>query len=233
MGAGKWEEGKAKEKNIGSERAERVMLVTSITPDRINAGRRVVKVDRHRVVTLHLDGVEALGLRVGTEWTTELSQRAVARALYEKARTSAMRWTSKQAMSRARLDTRLTRYQLSGADRAALLNELEARGLINDAAFASEVVETKLNREPIALDALLAALKKRGVGDQEARAAASSAVRGRDKAADARELATKRLRSLPPGLDPAAQRRRLFAYLARRGFDEETATEAVEKVLEQ
>ncbi|MBC7773716.1 MAG: regulatory protein RecX [Pyrinomonadaceae bacterium] len=208
-----------------------VMLVTSITPDRTNAARRVVKIDRRRAVTLYADGVDALGLHEGAEWTVALSARAQARVLYEKARTAAVGWTSKKAMSRARLDARLKRYQLADADRTALVDELQARGLVNDAAFATEVVETKLSREPIALDGLVAALKQRGIEDQDARAAATNALRGRDQAADARELAAKRLHSLPPGLEEAAVRRRLFAYLARRGFDEDTATEAVARII--
>jgi len=205
-----------------------VALVTSITQDRMNPDRGVVKVDRRRVVTLHLDGIAALGIREGVEWTPALADHALTRALYEKARVSALRWLSQRSMSRARLGSRLQRYQLAASDRVALLDELEARGLINDAAFAEGVAETKLSREPVALDGLVDALRKRGIDEETARAAASGAVSGRDQASDARELAARRLRSLPPGLDDAARRRRLFAYLARRGFDEEAALQAVE-----
>lgn len=207
------------------------MLVTSISTDRLNPGRRVVKVDRRRVVTLHLDGIEALGLKEGTAWTPALRERAAARVVYEKARTAAVRWTSARAISRASLETRLGRYQLSAADRTALVDELQARGLVDDAALADALVESKLTRGPVALDGLIAAVRGRGVGEAEARAAASDALRGRDPGTDARELAATRLRSLPPGLDVQTIRRRLFAHLARRGFDEETATEAVDRVL--
>lgn len=207
------------------------MKVTSITPDRLNPHRRVVKVDGKRVVTLHADGVEALALHQGCDWTPVLRQKAAARLVYEKARTSATRWTSKQALPRSRVAQRLERYQLTASDRAFLLDELQSRGLVNDAEFAEAVVETKLNREPVGLEALLAGLKRRGVGDEEARDAAIGALRTRDVNTDALASATKRLSSLPQELSEDTIRRRLFAYLARRGYDEETATRAIERAM--
>jgi hypothetical protein len=58
-------------------------------------------------------------------------------------------------------------------------------------------------------------------------------MEGRDEGSEALEIARIRVRTSPAKLAPDAIRRRVFAFLQRRGYDEETARHAVEVAAEE
>jgi regulatory protein len=106
---------------------------------------------------------------------------------------------------------------------------LQEQGLLDDAAFArtftrSKVVGGKQSRRRVEQD-----LTRKGVS----RTVASEAIadvfeeEAIDQRAIVEEAARKKLRSLS-GLEPAVQRRRLYAFLARRGYDLDDIRVAVE-----
>lgn len=183
------------------------------------------------VASLSARGVELLGLAPGLAYTPELQERIAGRVVYERARRAAVGWVTRRPLTRAAVGKRLARFALPPTDHAGLLDELESLGLIDDAAYAARAAESRVRREPIAREALADAIARRGVPPPTAAAAARDALHDHDPAADAKALAAKRARTLPPGLSVVAKQRRLFAYLARRGYDEETATAAVEDVV--
>lgn len=178
-------------------------------------------------------GVELLGLSEGQAWTDELAATVAQRLVYEKARRSATRWLARRAMTRAAVSERLGRYTLAASERELLLNELESLGLINDAEYAARAAAARVEREAIGEEALAERIARRGVPADEATAAAKEALRDRSPAEDAQAVAIKRARTMPRGLSEAAVQRRLFQYLARRGFDEEVCAGAVDHVVAQ
>jgi len=134
---------------------------------------------------------------------------------------------------RARSSSELARSLVRKGEEKAHVDwaiaRLQEQGLLDDAAFAraftrSKVVGGKQSRRRVEQE-----LARKGV----ARTVAGEAIDDvfEDEAVDQRsiveEAARKKLRSLA-GLDPAVQRRRLYAFLARRGYDLDDIRAAIE-----
>lgn len=146
----------------------------------------------------------------------------------ERAHEAALRALASRPLSRAQLLERLERRGFGERVRLEVVDALERAGLVDDAALAERLIDEKTRRTPAGRLLLERELEKRGVSPHDA----SEALRGSlgdavDERERALELARERLASMPAGLDDAARARRLFGLLARRGFDETTAEEAV------
>ena len=106
------------------------------------------------------------------------------------------------------------------ADVDAAVERLTAAGLLNDAAYARAFVRSKVSSQGFSRRRLHQELLKRGV-DREVVGAAILEVFHDDEvdeSAAIESVARKKLRTLR-GLDEDTQRRRLMAYLARRGYE--------------
>ncbi len=148
----------------------------------------------------------------------------------EGALRAAVRLLAARPLTRRELIDRLVKRRFEEPIARAAADELERRGLLSDRRAAESAARTQVERgaaRGLAEEKLLA----RGVDRATARRAVSDAAGNRDEAAAALALARKRVRLCPPGLKPESIRRRVFAYLARRGYDEQTATETVERAV--
>jgi regulatory protein len=141
-----------------------------------------------------------------------------------------LRALHRRAHARADLARRLVRRGHAAAAVEAALARAEGHGFLDDAAFAAHFVQTRSERGrgPARLTRDLLAL---GV----ARAVIDRAVAERwpadaDRSAAPTALAARRAVQLGD-LPRPVKRRRLLAYLARRGFTGTDALEAVRAVL--
>lgn len=146
-----------------------------------------------------------------------------------KAVKAAVRLLAGRSLTRQELVTRLAR-RFDAAVAEAAADRLERERLLSDRAAADSGARSELARgasRERAAERLLA----RGVDHATARRAVIDAAGGRDEGEAALDLARRRVRMCPAGLEPEAIRRRVFAYLARRGYDEDTARAAVERAV--
>ena len=81
--------------------------------------------------------------------------------------------------------------------------------------------------------ALEAELLERGVDPGLVQTVLHETLSGRSENEEALEIARDRVRRSRPDLKPEVVQRRIFAFLSRRGYDEETARQAVEKATEE
>jgi regulatory protein len=102
----------------------------------------------------------------------------------------------------------------------ATIERLTSAGLLNDAAYARAFVRSKVSSQGFSRRRLQLELARRGVARDVADAAIVEVLEdeGVDESASIERVARKKLRTLS-GLDEETQRRRLSAYLARRGYD--------------
>jgi regulatory protein len=109
---------------------------------------------------------------------------------------------------------------------------LKDMGLLNDAEFAKHFVRVKAQRQKFGPRRLLGDLRRMGVNERVAQQAVSDVLEsdGMDAGQVLREAAEKKARSLT-GLDPAVAKRRLRAYLLRRGFSGGEVIAAIRKAL--
>jgi regulatory protein len=194
-------------------------VITAIVPAPRPAGRFSVLVDGREVAVLTLEAIERLRLVVGRPIEGLEEQVAL-----ETARLHAYDRALNMLAFRARSSSELARaLQRKGEERAHIdwaLERLREQGLLDDAAFArsfarSKVVDGKQSRRRVQQD-----LARMGVSRSLSDEAIDTVFEEEavDQRAIVEEAARKKLRSLA-GLEPAVQRRRLYGFLARRGYD--------------
>jgi regulatory protein len=111
-----------------------------------------------------------------------------------------------------------------------LLDRFTEVGLIDDAAYARQWVESRHRSRGLAPRALAQELRRKGVGDEEAKAALEQ-IDEDDQRVAARALVDKKLRSMR-GLDRQVATRRLAGLLARKGYSAGLAFSVVREALD-
>ena len=118
------------------------------------------------------------------------------------------------------------------ADVDAALERLTRAGLVDDASYARQLTRSKalgagMSRRRIQLD-----LTRRGVARDVSTRAIDEVFEeeGVDEMAGIERIARKKLKTLAK-LDSSTQRRRLYAFLARRGYDGDDISNVIRRVL--
>lgn len=207
-----------------------VPICTRIAPDPRRPDYRVVELDRGRFASLPAEAVDALGLTRGASLGDDALGRLHELADVEAAWRAALRLEAQRSHSRMDLRRRLLMKQHPPRAVEAALDRLAALGLQDDARFAESFARARLRRGRgpgrIVSDLLAQGIERRAA---EHAAALAVAGEGIDVAAEARRLASARDRQLA-GLPAPERRRRLLAFLARRGFRGTLARELVQSL---
>jgi regulatory protein len=204
--------------------------ITALAPDPRRPGTLRVEVDGIRFGAVPQELARAAGLEVGRALDPELQEQLTSAADAEAAFRTLLRALERRSFARADLGRRLIR---KGHPRPAVESALEralALGLLDDAAFARNYVETRAarGRGPARLTRdLLAMGVERGHIDG---ALAATWPEGSDRTGMPLALAAKRAAQLGE-LPRQVKRRRVLAYLARRGFAGRDITDLVARVV--
>src|SRR3954471_3041471 len=194
-------------------------MISGIVPAARPAGRFAVLVDGREHAILSLEAIDRLGLVVGR--TVDGLEDAIA---LESARLQSYDRALNMLAFRARSSRELAQSLVKkGEERSHVewaIARLQEQGLLDDAAFAraftrSKVVGGKQSRRRVEQDLARKGVSRTVAGEAIEDVFEEEAI---DQRAIVEEAARKKLRSLS-GLDPAVQRRRLYAFLARRGYD--------------
>jgi regulatory protein len=194
------------------------MILTGLAPDPRRPDYRLVEVDRGRFASLAAADLAPLDLRLGAPLSKAVFVRLQELADLEAAHRAALRALARRAHARFDLRRRLLQKQHPPAAVDGALDRLASAGLLDDARFAADYAAAKAyrGRGPARLIRDLCALGiDRRVAEQAVQA--SLADEGIDPTRAVRALAEKRARQLA-GLPAPVRKRRLVAFLARRGF---------------
>ncbi len=207
------------------------MLVTALIPDPRQPGYLVVDVDRARYASLPLEVVHQLELVEGREVQGELAERLRRAADVESAYQVAARLLAMRPRSVYEALARLRERGHNPSAAATAVGRLEAAGVLDDAAYARHFARVRAPRGH-GPARLLHDLLAKGVDRRVAERAIAEVLDadGVDAPAQARALAEKRMTQLRD-VPPRQRRRRLLAYLARRGFRGREIQEMVSDVL--
>ncbi|MBV9880440.1 MAG: regulatory protein RecX [Gemmatirosa sp.] len=207
-------------------------VVTGIVPSPRKEGRYDLMIDGESGGVVSLELIERLGLRVGLALdagrSAELAEAVAGLATFDRA----LGMLAVQQRSERDLRRRLLQKGEPEARVDAALARLAASGLVNDEAYARQFTRSRVLGRGASRRRVRDELFKRGVG----RGAADEAIAEvfEEEAVDETGLveaaARKKLRSLG-GLDAATRRRRLYAFLVRRGHDGSAIREVVARVL--
>lgn len=209
---------------------ERLPVITALVPDPQRPGTIRLDLDEARFASVPAEVVMVEGLSVGREVGPALQARLTVEADIEAAYRTALRALERRPFARADLARRLLRKAHARPAVESALQRLAGLGMLDDAAFARNYVETRATRGrgPARLTRdLLAMGVDRGIIDRALAAHGAGAGENREVPF---ALAAKRAAQLGD-LPRTAKRRRLLAYLARRGFTGREVSEMVAKVV--
>lgn len=194
------------------------MILTGLAPDPRRPDYRLVEVDRGRFASLPAADLADLELRIGAEIPALVLERLQELADLEAAHRAALRAVARRGHARLDLRRRLLQKQHPPNAVEGALERLASQGLIDDAQFAAEYARQKSQRGRGAAR-LVRDLQAQGVERRVAEdaVAATLAAEGVDPTHAVRALAEKRARQLA-GLAPTVRKRRLVAFLVRRGY---------------
>jgi regulatory protein len=208
------------------------MFVTSITAAPRRTGRFDVAVDGAHAATLSLEALERLRLSVGVV-VDERLEAALARetgivATYDRA----LNMIAVRARSSAELRRLLVRKGELPEYVDLAIERLLRAGFLDDASFARQFARSKavgsgLSRRRVQLE-----LARRGVAREVADAAIAEvfAEEHVDEEGTLERVARKKMKSLER-LDANVQRRRLYSFLARRGYDSDDIARTLRTLL--
>jgi len=205
-------------------------IITAITPAPRHPGRFELLVDGKSVATLSLDAIERLRLVVGRTidgLEERIAQEASALRTYDRALNMlAFRGRASKELARSLVRKGEPRELV---DRA--IERLTEQGLLDDAAFAESFTRAKVLGAQQSRRRVQQDLARKGVARDVTDAAIATVFE--EEQVDQREIveqaARKKLGSLRK-LEPVVRRRRLYAFLARRGYDAEDIRAAMDAV---
>jgi regulatory protein len=193
----------------------------------------MVTVDGANAGVLTLDLVAELGLHEGAplDWGARHALALAARrtALLDKA----LDLLAVRARSASELRQRLRRRDADATDITWVIDRLGAQGYLDDAQFARQYARTRIVGGGVSRRRLQDELHRRGVERETASEAIDDTLADvrLDEHSAARDAARKRLRSMGD-VDPAVARRRLYGFLARRGYEPDVVSRVLREVLD-
>jgi regulatory protein len=208
-----------------------VAVLTGATPDPRSPGYCLLEVDRGCFASLPGELLAPLGLVVGSKLSAATLERLQALADIEAAYRSAVRAQARRPHARGDLRRRLIQKQHPPTAVEVALERLAGRGLLDDRRFAEHFAATRAarGRGPARR---VRDLLQQGVDRSVAEEAVRVALVAEDVDPDVemRRVAARRVAQLV-GLPVDVVRRRLLAYLARRGYQGAGVRAMVERVI--
>lgn len=206
------------------------MKISRIEPQKHHAERVNVYVDGEFRLALAQEVLLRERLRVGDPLTEARVRELEAEDQRWKAREAALGLLSFRARTGSELRRRLLRKEFPEEVVDATVADLVERGMVDDSSFAEMFVRDRMRFRPRGARRLAQELRAKGVAPQTA-ADAIGEVMEREEVSEldlAREAVAKWSRRA--GEDPQRARRRLYGFLARRGFGGETVRIIMDEV---
>lgn len=207
------------------------MEITAIVAQPRNPDRVDLYVDGTLLLAVSAELAYSVPLRVGDRLTEEALRGLEERDQRWRAREAALNLLSFRARTAVEMRRRLLEkgYAVEVAD--ACVEELVGRGLIDDAGFAESLVRDRVRLRPRGTRMLLQELRTKGVDWETARATVDGVFEAEDVSETelARQAAARW--TARPGETRLRARRRLYNFLARRGFGADATCEVVDELL--
>ena len=193
-------------------------VVTAIRPHRRNADRVEIDIGDQTFVVAPEYVVRA-GIREARELTPAERRALASESQVVRAMDRAILLLSHRARATVELRRRLTRLELPATAIDEALARLTRLGYLDDAAFARQLARGRMLASGQSRYRIRSELLRKGVNRETADAAIEETLSSDevDEGAIIERVAAKKARALAK-LDPQTRRRRLYAFLARRGF---------------
>ncbi|MDX1395827.1 MAG: regulatory protein RecX [Gemmatimonadota bacterium] len=194
--------------------------ITGIETAKRRSGWVEIQLDGASSFLLPQDTLLALGLSGGDVLEDAEVRRLESEAERAEAMRIALRYLSVRPRSRRELADRLREKGVGGAAGDHVLRRCEELGYLDDVAFAAAYARDRIRLRPCGRRRLMSDLRRNGVSETDATRGIAAAMDEErvDEPMLLDRVARARVSRLS-GVAPEVAGRRLFAFLARRGFD--------------
>jgi regulatory protein len=208
-------------------------VISGIVPATRQPGRFAVLVDGEIIATLSLDVIERLQLAVGRD-VADLIDHIAMEAAQLKVYDRALNMLAFRARSSDELSRALVRKGEEKVHVDKAIERMREQGLLDDSAFAQSFARAKVLGANQSRRRVQQQLARKGVARDVTDAAIDVVFEeeGVDQRAIVETAARKKMRSLRT-LEPAVRTRRLYAFLARRGYEIDDIRHAMSTVGEE
>ncbi len=202
--------------------------ITALEPQQRDGERLNVHLDGEFAFGLAVITAQRAGLYVGRELSPAEIDELRREDSFQRAFERALRLLGYRPRSESEVRQRLAKAQIDDHLIDRVVARLRQDGLLDDRDFARYWVENRGNFNPRGTRLLAAELRRKGV-DREVIA---EALAGGDEEEGALAAGRRKLRQFG-SLDYRTFRQKMGAYLARRGFDYETARAAANRLWQE
>jgi regulatory protein len=181
-----------------------------------------------------LDFVADQALREGKQLTRAEADGIIAAVRRTIVVDKALDLLAVRARSSRDLRVRLKRIGAADPDVSWAIDRLIAQGFVDDAAYARQVARAKVVSGGVSKRKVVTVLRKRGVSADVAAEAIDATLEEveLDEYGAALAAAQKRVRALS-SLDAPRRKQRLYAFLARRGYESDVVRKVLAEVLNE
>ncbi|HEX6316344.1 MAG TPA: regulatory protein RecX [Gemmatimonadaceae bacterium] len=208
------------------------LIVTDVAEAPGRNDRFRVSVNDVALGNVSLDVVAGRKLVAGRQLTKQETVEALDAVRRTLVLDKALDVLAARARSSRDLGIRLRRAGASDEDVNWVRERLTQQGYLDDAAYARQVARARAIGGGVSRRRVMTALRQKGIAADVASEAIASALSDveLDEYGAARAAAEKRARALA-SLEPAQRRQRLYAFLARRGYEGEVIRRVLKDVL--
>ena len=201
--------------------------ITQITEHPRKPGRYVIDVDGHEFAIVTADALVDMKMRLGIVMDDARAAQLREASEFVEAYDRALDLLAFRARSSRELHRRLVQKGTTPERAEQVIAKLRDVGLIDDASFARQLTRSKLS-SGASRRRVHQELFKRGVARDVANEAVEEVAEDEGLSDDAsiERVARKKWRTLTE-LDAPTRRRRLYGFLARRGFDADDVSRMV------
>jgi regulatory protein len=202
--------------------------VTIVDTKRYARGRIKVTLDTGSAFYVSLATAVEAGISNGQTLSLNQLRRLKRADVIHRSLNSALRYLGPRPRSETEIKIRLSRYGFDVATIRQVVLALKQRGFVDDASFARFWRENRVTFKPRSRRLIELELKQKGVAPE----IIAEAINGIDEELGAYHAAQRKKRALY-GLDYPGFRKRLGAFLRRRGFDAELSNHTVNRVWQE
>jgi regulatory protein len=202
--------------------------ITSITPQKKRKNRYSIFVDQQFFAGVDASVVENLGLKKGQEVDTKKLTRILEQEEYQRAKNYSFRLLSRRLYSCDEVRKKLAARGSESTLIDRIITEFLNREWLDDTQFATQWTESRLRSKPRGIALIRRELFQKRI-EKEIINEVLAKYTDSEAEFDRAVIALKKKKNYVTEKDFLKRKRKIYAYLARKGFNPET----IEKVLNQ
>ncbi|NTW50178.1 MAG: regulatory protein RecX [Chlorobiales bacterium] len=207
------------------------MKITAIHANKYNRDVFSIYIDGLHRLTLSNELVLELGAKTGQTISEETLLAWAKKASLSQAKAAAFNLLSQRMHSRKELEDKLKRKGFPEEAVSRAIERLDELRMLDDQAYAEALVRSKLNRKAVGAMKLKATLHRKGINRDIIDSTLNEVPLYAEELCQ--KAAEKKLASLKRESDPIKRRRKLGDYLYRQGFDWNTISLTLNRILDE